>query len=292
MNTVSFRRSLVSLLLCIGLYAAILHPFTFFMKTKPVELKLGYIPSVKLMRIVSADQKQCIAALLVSKVLMYFGGLYQEQSNLVKQPMDYPGMSRILHAAVNIDPYNADAYYFAESFLVWDVKQITLANELLDYGMKYRTWDWYLPFFAGFNSGYFLKDFGKAAKYYQRAGELSGQQLHISLASRFMQEAGQTDHAIAYLSTMLKTTRNVVAQRAFKTRLEALQAVKRIEVGRDRFCERFGRLPTSIEELLDAGLLTERPIDPYGGKFYLRGDGKVLTTSNFAFAPSRTGEMR
>jgi hypothetical protein len=33
-----------------------------------------------------------------------------------------------------------------------------------------------------------------------------------------------------------------------------------------------------------SGLLTPPPIDPYGGQFYMEPDGKVTTTSKFAFA--------
>lgn len=283
MITTSIRASLVSLLLFINLFALLLGPFTKFMSNRPIEQKLGYIPSIKLIRPLCADQRESVAALLVSKVLMYFGGVFEQQEKLVKQPVDYIGMSRILHAALKVDPYNMDAYYFAQSFLVWDVKQIKVANDLLDYGMKYRTWDWYLPFFAGFNSAYFLKDYISASKYYQRAGELSGQQLHISLASRYMQEAGQTDHVIAYLSTMMQTTNNEVAKRSFRTRLDAMRAVRQIELARDQFKTEFNRTPLSVDELLRANILKSRPNDPYGGVFYLNKDGKVLTTSNFAF---------
>jgi hypothetical protein len=113
---------------------------------------------------------------------MYFGGLIEKSENQFTVPPDYMAMSRLLHGSVKLDPYNMDAYYFAQSFLTWDVHQFQLANKLLDYGMSYRTWDWYLPFFAGFNSAFFLKDYATAAKYYKRAGELSGSDLSRLLA--------------------------------------------------------------------------------------------------------------
>jgi tetratricopeptide (TPR) repeat protein len=110
----------------------------------------------------------------------------------------------MIHGAVQLDPYNMDAYYFGQAILVWDVGKVELANELLDYGMRFRTWDWYLPFFAGFNQAYFLKDYTKAARYYDRAGELSGSDLFKNLAGRYLQESGKTDLALAYLSAMEK----------------------------------------------------------------------------------------
>lgn len=274
---------LVSGLLCYGL---LIGPFSLYMANKPIEEKLGYVPSVKLLKPLSADQKELVGASLVIKVLMYFGGIIgkAQEGKVISEPPDLQGMSRLLHGAVQLDPYNMDAYYFAQGFLSWDAKQFKVANALLDYGMKYRTWDWYLPFFAGFNSAYFMKDYPKAAAYYKRAADLSGQDLHKSLAGRYIQESGQTDLAIAYLSAMEKGEKNQALKKSYQIRLVAFHEVRRIEVARDRFVAEHSRLPVSIEQLIQLGLLAPAPVDPYGGRFYLDPSGKVATTSKFAFA--------
>lgn len=271
-------------LICFVLYGILIVPFTGYLNNRPYVEKLGYIPSVTALRIVAADHKEFVAASLVLKVLMYFGGLSAMTENKVPAPPDYQRMSGILHGAVKLDPYNMDAYYFAQSFLTWDVKQYKLANNLLEYGMKYRTWDWYLPFFAGFNHAYFLKDYKKAAVYYQRAGELSGSDLSKLLAGRYMQESGQTELAITYLTAMEKGERNPSIKKSYQTRLVAFKEVRRIEHARDRYKEAKGQLPTTVEQLARSGFLSPAPLDPYGGKFYLEPDGKVATTSKFAFA--------
>lgn len=275
-------------LLVIGLlcYGLLIFPFSSYMANKPIEEKLGYVPSVKLLKPLSADQKELVGASLVMKVLMYFGGVVgkAQEGRVITEPVDLQGMSRLLHGAVQLDPYNMDAYYFAQGFLTWDAKQFKVANDLLDYGMKYRTWDWYLPFFAGFNSAYFMKDYAKAAEYYKRAGDLSGQDLHKSLAGRYMQESGQTDLAIAYLTAMEKGEKNQALKKNYQIRLAAFHEVKRIETARDRFVAEHGGLPVSVEQLVQLGLLSPAPVDPYGGRFYLEPTGKVATTSKFAFA--------
>jgi len=282
----STKPSIAPILVGVICYALILGPFVSYMSKKPIEEKLGYVPSLKVIRAMSADQKELTAASLVMKVLMYFGGLVPKEprTTMKTESPDLLGMSRLLHGAVQLDPYNVDAYYFAQSFLTWDAKQFKIANELLDYGMKYRTWDWYLPFFAGFNSAYFLKDYPKAATYYKRAGELSGQDLHKSLASRYMQESGRTDLAIAYLTVIEKGERNQSIKKDYQIRLAAFYEVKRIEIARDRFMAEHGGLPISVEQLVQLGLLAPAPADPYGGRFYLEPSGKVATTSKFAFA--------
>ncbi|OGR26733.1 MAG: hypothetical protein A2X83_13070 [Desulfuromonadales bacterium GWD2_54_10] len=279
------RQPLTALLVGLLIYGAILGPFTAYMKHKPIEEKLGYLPSINVLRYACADHKELVGALLVMKTVMYFGGIIEkQQANVIVQPPDYQRMAGILFDAVKLDPYNMDAYYFAQSFLTWEVRQIEIANKLLDYGMKYRTWDWMLPFFAGFNSAFFLKDYKNAAGYYQRAGELSGSDLSKRLAGRYMQESGQTELAIVYLSTMEKGERNLAVKKNYQIRLAAFKEVRRIELARDRFKEVRGQLPTTVEQLVQAGFLAPDPVDPYGGRFYLDPDGKVATTSKFAFA--------
>jgi hypothetical protein len=256
------------------------------MRNKPIEEKLGFVPSIKLLKPLSADQQELAGAALVMKVLMYYGGILSkaQAGKVVTESVDMSGMSRLLHGAVKLDPYNMDAYYFAQGFLTWDAKQFKVANDLLEYGMKYRTWDWSLPFFAGFNQAYFLKDYSKAALYYQKAGLLSKSDLHIQLAGRYMQESGQTDLAISYLSAMEQNEKNAVLKKEYRVRLAAFHEVRRIELARDHFKELNGMLPRSLEQLVQSGLLSPLPVDPYGGKFYLEPDGKVATTSKFAHA--------
>jgi len=274
------------------LYVALIVPFTTFLHNKPFVERLGYVPTATALKIVAADHKELAGALLVLKVMMYFGGLTDKSENQIALPPDLPGMSRLLHGAVKLDPYNMDAYYFAQAFLTWDAKQYKLANALLDYGMKYRTWDWYLPFFAGFNSAYFLKDYAAAAKYYKKASELSGSDLYTLLAGRYMQESGQTELAIGYLAAMEKGERNETLKKNYHVRLTAFREVRRIELARDKFLKTRGSRPTSVEQLVKNGFLVPPPVDPYGGQFYLEPDGKVATTSKFAFAGVRNNSKQ
>lgn len=263
-------------------YVLLIQPFASSMGAKPFAVKLGVIPRPEAIKIGAADHKQSVAAYLVFKVMVYFGTLVEKAENKIEIPPDYPAMSRILHSSVKLDPYNMDAYYFAQAILVWDVKQIKLANELLEYGMKYRTWDFYLPFFAGFNNAYFLKDYERAAQYYKRAGELTGDELHVNLAGRYMYEAGRTDLAIAYLSAMVKSAKNDAIRKSFNKRLEALKEVRRIQKAKQEYFNKTGKLPASVEELVKKAFILPLPRDPYGGTFYFDDKGEVRSTSNFA----------
>lgn len=274
----------LALLLLIVLYGVVMVPFTDHMRGRPFVEKLGYLPASDALKVLVADQKQSVGASLIMKVMMYFGGKVSGGDLKVTTAVDYKAMSRTVHAALKLDPYNMDGYYFAQAILVWDVKQYRLANDLLEYGMKYRTWDWYLPFFAGFNYAFFLKDYPNAARMYMRAGDLSGEPLFKKLAGRYLQQSGQTEIAIAYLTTMEKGARDKAVKESFRIRLTAFRRVLLIEKARDGFIAEHGRLPSSVEEMLAKGYLKSIPADPYGGKFYLEPTGDVSTTSKFAFA--------
>jgi hypothetical protein len=276
------RNKALLLLALLACYGALLGPFTAYLAKRPVAVKLGFIPGPQVLKGVAADHRGDLAALLVLKTLLYFGTLSEPSPNGPEIPPDYLGMYNMLTTAVQLDPYNMDAYYFAQSFLVWDLKRVKEADAMLDYGMKYRTWDWYLPFFAGFNNAYFLKDYAKAAGYFKRVSELTGSQLSTSLTGRYLFQSGQTDLAIAYLGAMEKSATNVAVKRSFGVRLDAFKKARRIEMARDRFREARGRLPASVQELVGAGYLDAVPADPYGGTFYLNQEGRVLTTSDFA----------
>ena len=281
------KRKVAILLILILCYLMVIVPFTSYLKNKPYIEKLGYVPKAEIVKLLSGDQHQFIAAALVMKVMAYFGGLVEQAQQNVHVPPDYYNMYKTIENAVKLDPYNMDAYYFGQATLAWDLKRIQEANELLEYGMKYRTWDFYLPFFAGFNYAFFLKDYDNAARYYQRVGDLTGSELPINLAGRYLYESGQTDLAIAYLSTMAKSARNEAIKKTFQIRLTAFQQVKQIEQAIARYRQKTGHGPTSIKDLLNKGILQSPPVDPYGGTFFIDAHGRVRSSSNFAYAATK-----
>jgi hypothetical protein len=280
------KANLIIVPLLLAGYLAAVFALADYMKQKPFVEKLGYIPTINTMKVMAADHKEFLGASLLLKVLFYYGGLVEKAENKLEVPADYPAMSRTIHAALRLDPYNMDGYYFAQAILTWDSGKPDLANSLLEYGMKYRHWDWYLPFYAGFNYAYFLKDYANAAKHYRRAAELTGQELFMNLAGRYMHESGRTEMAIAYLDSMEKSSRQDAIKKNLSVRKTAFIESRRIEKARDAFRERVGRLPDSLDELVSSGYLDRLPKDPYGGRFFIDPDGRIASTSGFSFAGS------
>lgn len=269
-------------ILLIAGYLLCIVPFASYMKNRPVAVKLGYVPSAEVLRVVVGDQKIFVAHVAVVKVLVYFGTLIENLNKKIVLPAEYLNMYKILQTAVKLDPYNSDAYYFAQAAFTWEVGRAEEVNLMLDYGIKYRTWDYTLPFYAGFNAAYFLKQYDPAARYMKRAAEISGNPLMTNLASRYFFESDKSDLGINFLEMMEKGAKDEQVRKLYRLRRTALQAVMNIKTAVSQFKEHHGRLPTRLEELLEYGIVKQLPEDPYGGRFYLDNFGAVRTTSKFA----------
>lgn len=262
-------------------FVVIITPFTQYMRNKPFVEKVGYTPQPAVLKATCGDQQFSLAAGLILKILFYYGTLVEKKITDHRLPPDHETMYRNVVTATRLDPYNMDSYYFAQA-MAWDFKNIRETNALLEYGIQYRSWDFYLPFFAGFNYGYFLKDYGKAAFYFQKAQTLSGADIFGRLASRYLYEAGQTELAIGYLETMVQGSRHPAIRQSFARRLTALKAIRRIELARDKFRQERGSNPPTLETLYAQGFLNKPVIDPYGGQFYLDPNGMIRSTSKLA----------
>ncbi|MHC1696718.1 MAG: hypothetical protein AB9919_01375 [Geobacteraceae bacterium] len=265
-------------------YVLILPPFTTYLKQRPVVQKMGYLPEAKVLKFMVADHRNLVAEWAVLKVLFYYGGLMEggNETQLFSVPPEYYSMFMTLQTALRLDPYNMDAYYFAQAAFTWDVGRVKEVNNMLDYGMRHRMWDYQLPFYAGFNAAYFLKDFAVAAEYMKKAAQLSGDPLFTNLAGRFFYESGREDLGIIFIKSMKKGARDRKVRRLLQMRIQALEAVHVIRTAVKSFTTQYGRLPETVDELVQKGLLACVPVDPYGGKFFVSSDGSVESTSKLA----------
>lgn len=263
-------------------YVLLLQPFTQHMADRPVQVKLGYLPHPQLIKAVSGEHRTSVAAMIMLRVIFYYGTILQKFQEGVQIRPEYLNIYKMLQGVGYIDPYNMDSYYFAQAAFTWEIGRIREVNFLLKTGMKFRTWDYWLPFYIGFNDAYFLKDFKQAAYYMSRAAEISGNPLFTRLASRYFYESEQMDLGLKFLDTEIRQAKDPAIKKTFVMRRDALLAVKKIEGAIQKYQGAFGHSPPNLQSLVSAGLLAAVPADPYGGEFYLDEAGKVRSSSKFA----------
>jgi tetratricopeptide (TPR) repeat protein len=265
----------------VAAYTLLILPFTHYLKSRPVEVKLGFLPHPQVLKAASGEHRPTVASLVVARVLFYFGTILEElKGNVIIRP-EFLNMFKTLQGAVHLDPYNMDPYYFAQAAFTWELGRVEEVNHLLEQGMAHRTWDPWLPFYLGFNHAYFLKDYPNAATYMKRAAEISGNPLYAKLAARYFYESEQPALGLAFLETMIRTAKDKAVRQAYEMRRDALLAVMAIEAAIEAYRNLYDRFPSRLSDLVQTGLLAELPADPYGGSFYLDDQGKVRTTSQF-----------
>jgi tetratricopeptide (TPR) repeat protein len=272
-------KRIVLMLICLLLVVGTHVELTRLRDARPPQARLGYFPPAPVIKSLTADHYQFMSQVISLQCLFYFGTLVE----LRTQMPDWWRIYRAVYTATRLDPYNMDAYYFAQAVLTWETGMIDQTLELLKFGFAHRTWDWYLPFYISFNYAFFLKDYEKAGKYLAKAAELKPEvEWYATLAARYYYEGGSTALALAYLQEMIPAARNEAIKKRLVTRAKAFERVLQIEQAVATFKERFQADPENLERLVNAGLLQRIPDDPYGGTFYLDKQGRVRTTSKLA----------
>ena len=231
------------------------------------------------LKLVALDYRNLVADWLFSKTLSFHGGKITRG-----EPIDdetYRIIYDRLDVASELDPYFVDPYFFGQSVFAWGAGMPQEANRLLDRGRRYRPDDWIIPFFMGFNAFYFLHDNAQAATYLMEASQRPGSPPYGALlAARLASQSGSTDTSIVFLQQLAAQTEDHGTRRQIERRLEALQGISLLEQAVERYRTRFGSGPNTVPDLVNRGILSRLPIDPYGGSFYLDSNGKVWTTSD------------
>ncbi len=274
------------LILCVLFISILTIFFPYFskdMRSRPLFEKLGYTPHGKFYRAILGEFRWFMGDYLSFKSIIYYGGNVDKIKQGKFKDVEFYNLFETIQTSILLNPYNEDAYYFAQAAFTWNIGHAKDVNRLLKYVAKYRTWDFLPPFFIGFNYAYFLKDYDKAAVYYKKASAISHSELFTNLAARYFYEGGRTELGISYLKMMIKITRKKSVKKVYEIRLKALDAIYKIEQAIKKYEHKYHKKPQSIKELLNAGFLDEIPKDPYGGKFYIDKKGKVQTTSKLTF---------
>lgn len=237
-----------------------------------------------ILKITSLDFDGLVSDVLYLKALVYYGSTFDGQKRRKVNDWEYDWLYNILKASSDIDPYFLDPYFLANGVLTWEANRVRETNTLLEKGSRYRDWDYWLPFFIGFNYYYFLHDNDKAAEYLMQASKKPGADpFYGYFAARLAYKGNRTENAIIFLEGILKTTKDLSMRKDYDIRLEALKKMYDLEKAVVIYKERIGVYPEKIGDLIEKRIIDRIPGDPYGGEFYINKDGSVKTTSDLNY---------
>ena len=261
-------------------------------RNRPIYEKLGYLPQGKIYRAILGEFRWFAGDYFTFKAIIYYGSKAQRMFKGQRVDVEYYNLYKTLETSVILNPYHEDTYYFAQAIFTWGLGRIKEVNSILKYVFKYRYWDYQLPFFLGFNYGYFLKDYVKAAEFFKKAAELSGIPFYATLSSRYFYKGKRVELGIIFLRHLIKNTNKPEIKAVYEIRLKALEAIYKLEKAVKQYQKKFGHIPRNLNELVRVGILKKIPKDPYGGRFFIDKKGQVRTTSNLATNWKKNGSNK
>ncbi len=166
-----------------------------------------------------------------------------------------------------LDPHYIDPYWLGAMILLVEAHDLDAGLRLLDKGFAANPEQWVLPYLAGWE----CHRAGRAAQadaYFERASRVAGAPPHVRrIRAGIAARSGDPRQALALWLEVLDDPASDAATRAIAER-QSRALVVRIDVAElesavERYRQRHGRRPGSLDELVAAGLATRR-LDPDG----------------------------
>ncbi len=205
----------------------------------------------------------------------------QVSGNRKMKSDDYSRLSDLLSAVIRFDPRFLVPYFLGGIVLGESPNHAGAALDLLARGEGQYPLEWRFPFYSGYVQYFSLGNPEEGGMALLRAARLPGSPEYLPLlASRMLSEGHQPETALAFLQKMM--------ERETDTRRKAFleERIRRVIVERDLqsmemaiagYTAQVGAPPRRLADLVKSGMLARIPEEPYGGKYVLTPDGRVLS---------------
>jgi len=188
----------------------------------------------------------------------------------------------LLDITTTLDPKLIVAFRFGAIFLSepghLGAGRPDLAVELVKRGIAANPDDWRLHADLGFLYYWWLKDYPSAATAYLDGSKNPGAPPWLKMmAARVAEKRGSLETSRMIWSEIAVSTKNPSIRKRANQMLRGLKAQEdqmHLDELSEAYKKRFGRYPSSVDEVRDAGLLPGIPVDPEGYPYIFGPDGK------------------
>lgn len=273
--------SLLFAVLCMGLVVR-LTPAVHNVRTKQLAASMSDIARVPSAVLVasSGEFKGVVADMMFLNASNFVGRKLMERAE--PSAAEWQQFYLLLDRITELDSRFLDPYVFAEMILAWQAGMYAQAELLLQKALISRPEDWRMPYYIGFNYFYFQKMYTEGSRYMMQAANISGSPPYLAdLATRLAFYGERSKTALLFLKQMLVENNQVEITPELEKRFMALEGAAQLEDAALLFRQQHGIAATSVAALLQAGVLDEVPVEPYGGQWQLHENGRVDSSSRF-----------
>ena len=212
---------------------------------------------------------------------IYWTRAVQYYGSHVGVPSHFDLLWPLLDVTTTLDPKLVVAYRFGAIFLsepVAGANRTDLAVKLVKRGIQANPDNWHLYGDLGFLYYWRMKDYPDAAAAYFDGGKIPNAPAWLGvMAARVSALGGSIDTSRMMWSEIYESAQDPRVRKMALKELEGLKAQsdeQQLDQLAAEYRKRFGRYPTSTEELRTAGLVREIPLDPEGYPYIFGANGK------------------
>jgi hypothetical protein len=193
----------------------------------------------------------------------------------------YESLWPLLDITTTLDPKLMIAYRFGAVFLSEQPPvgpgRADLAVDLVKRGIAENPDEWRLYQDLGFLYSIHLKDYQKAADAYLEGSKNPNAQIWMKvMAARVAESGNALETSRLIWIEVYSTTKDDLIRRRATQHIHALDAalgLKKLNESSEDYWRKFGRFPTSMQELRDAGFVSGTLQDPEGFPYVMGANG-------------------
>ncbi len=244
--------------------------FYWLSQDQPIEtfsatrMNAGLLPSVSFLKTVCGEFTP-----LVSDVFFAYGSVLAGNFDRSAPKENWDYLFQVMKLARDMDPYFKDPYRLVQGVFPWIPRMPDRTISFLEKGLDFRKWDSILPYYVGFDYYFFAGKYRKSARYLFMSAKIGNDPFMGSLASKIAYRGGDVDTGITFLTGVLKKTLDENTRNTIMMRINALKGVKLLKKAVNIYKKRYGRMPSSLEELVAKGIIRQLPENPYRIPYHL-----------------------
>lgn len=246
---------------------------------RPAEAQVLYLPSGNYLKIVSLGFPEVIADLIYIWSIQYYSN-YDAEDRFRYLEHVYSNV------IAELDPRYIDPYLVGSMIMNLEARDHAMALRLLDKGIAANPDEWILPFEAGFLCYNDLKDYERAARYFEAALRIPGAPSVIGrLRAGMYEKLGDKRASLEYWREVLQQADSDYVRDVSWRHVHDLTVEIDVETLRSAVAAyrgRTGRYPARLDQLTAAGLIDRQPVDPEGNPYrYDAATGEVSPSGGF-----------
>jgi len=230
-----------------------------------------------MLKVMSLEYAPLMADLYWTRVVQYYGDKQTREDASID--LLWP----LLDVTTTLDPNLVVAYRFGSTFLneppPRGAGRPDLGVALMQRGIAANPDSWRLYEDLGFIYYFGLKDYPKASAAFLEGSKNPAARVWMKVLAAKVLETGETRETSAFLwNEIYNSTTDAEVKKNAWTHLQMLRAqtdCEQLDAIAAEYEKRSGRRATSLQDLINAGLLRGAPVDPLGFVYVFGADGKA-----------------